>query len=313
MPGIEQRELQRLRYRQGQIIRGQDFRDQQEIEAQLRAWHNRAIHNTYGVAKGVLDGLAVEAAPDGRNVIVKRGMAYDCFGRELILRDQRLIPFESLTEPTLLVLRHKASSGFCRASEVVEVCSTTGASVAKDTELVWLPVEGFTVRDGVALARTKVDGVSVRLDDAFIALQSRPLARPRIASGTTIPGATTWEVWNVKRSAGRDVIENVFGFQVRIDTSSAGFTTVPAYFASLQGALSRAGGQGGETTLCLQFDHIDEAAIDGFTFRFFITVFRLAPGTAPRPEREARSFLQAQKAYVSWLAVELNPGDEIDS
>ena len=313
MPRIEQRELQRLRYRQGQMIRGQDFRDQQEIEAQLRAWHNRAIHNTYGVAKGVPDGLAVEAAPGGKNVIVKRGVAYDCFGRELILRDQRLIPFESLTDPMLLVLRHKASSGCCLTSEVVESCSMTVASVAKDTELVWLPVEGFTVRDGVGLARTKVVGASVRLDDAFLARQSRPLARPHIASGATIPGATTWEVWDVKRSAGREAPENVFGLQVRIDTSSAGFTTIPAYFASLQGALSRLGAQGGETTICLHLDHIDEVAIDGFTFRFFITVFGLAPGTSPLPKTEERSFLQAQKAYVSWLAVGPNPGDEIDS
>jgi hypothetical protein len=313
MPGIEQRELQRLRYRQGQMIRGRDFRDQQEIEAQLRSWHNRAIHNTYGVAKGVPDGLAVEAAPDGKNVIVKRGVAYDCFGRELILRDQRLIPLDGLTEPMLLVLRHKASSGCCRPSEGDEACSTTGALVAKDTELVWLPVEGFTVRAGVALARTKIVGGSVRLDDSFLARQSRPLARPRIVSGATIPGATTWEVWDVKRSAGREAPENVFGVQVRIDTSSAGFTTIPAYFASLQGALTRQGAQGGETTICLHLDHIDEAAIDGFTFRFFIAVFRLTPGTMPRPEREARSFLQAQKAYVSWLAVEPSPGDEIDS
>lgn len=313
MPGIDQRELQRLRYRQGQMLRSQDFRDQQEIEAQLRAWHNRALHSAYGPANGIPEGLAVETAPDGKSVIVKRGVAYDCFGRELILRDQRLIPFDDRMEPMLLVLRHKASCGCHRTGEVIEACSTTGASVAKGAELVWLPVKGFTVRDGAALARTKVVGGAISLDDGFLARQSRPLARPRIASGATIPGATTWEVWDLKQSDGRGVIKNDFTVQVRIDTSSAGFTIVPAYFASLQGALTRQGGQDGETTICLRLDHIDEAAIDGFTFRFFITVFRLAPGKNPQLEREARDFLQAQKAYVSWLAIEPNPGGKIGS
>src|SRR6516225_2672470 len=52
IPPPDARNLQRLRYWQGQMLRSRDFRDQLAIEGQLRCWHNRAMHNAFGVASG---------------------------------------------------------------------------------------------------------------------------------------------------------------------------------------------------------------------------------------------------------------------
>src|SRR5262249_23851380 len=49
----EQRDLERLRYWQGQMLRSRDFRDQAAQQAELRWWHNRALHNAYGVVAGL--------------------------------------------------------------------------------------------------------------------------------------------------------------------------------------------------------------------------------------------------------------------
>src|SRR5829696_1733644 len=78
-------ELQRLRFQQGQQLSSRDFRDQIGIEAQLRWWHNRSLHNAYGIASG----FEVEQQDD--SLLVHEGLAYDCRGRELILQQPRAI------------------------------------------------------------------------------------------------------------------------------------------------------------------------------------------------------------------------------
>jgi len=85
MSAPDRPELQRLRYWQGQMLRSRDFRDQAAIEAQLRWWHNRALHNAFGVVEGM------EVTQDASSVMVGRGLAYDCFGRELILVQEESI------------------------------------------------------------------------------------------------------------------------------------------------------------------------------------------------------------------------------
>src|SRR5678815_1790192 len=75
--------MQRLKYWQGQKLLSRDFRDQTSYEAQLRWWHNRALHNAYGVSYGFAVTLI-----DTR-VRIDCGVAYDCYGRELILQAPR--------------------------------------------------------------------------------------------------------------------------------------------------------------------------------------------------------------------------------
>lgn len=300
MSAVESRELQRLRYKQGQTIRGQDFRDQQRIERQLRAWHNRAVHNSYGVSKKILEGLSADA--DGSNrVLVHPGLAYDCFGHELLLCNQTSIGLPSQQEPMLLVLRHKEGCRCGGATYVTGDCfEVTHPRIATDAELTWVREKGFSFRDGVPLARTNFAGGTVTLDTAFISPSARPLARPRIGMGNTIPGATVWEIWKVTSG-----VAGIFAsIQVTVDTSSAGFATVPQYFASLQGPVSQIDPDVIKV-VALHFDHVDLMKTNSFVFRFLILILQLLPTASINTL--ITKYLQDQKVYVSWLGIEQNP------
>lgn len=299
MSGIEQRELERFSFRQGQMLRSRDFRDQQAMDDQLRAWHNRALHRAYGIAKGILDELKVEQAI-GDSVSVKSGMAYDGFGRELLLREEQSVRFEENKEQMFLVLRWAASGGCVEMEPTAHGCfNKHTSSKGGNAELVWVPVKDFSFRDGVPLARTTGGDHSSELDRTFVPRHARPLARPRIATGATIPGATIWEVWDP--SAIQTIAS---GVQVRIDTSSAGFTRPPLYFASLHGTLFVPGGAQDKTTVSFHLDHIDDVTIKGFVFRFIIAIVQFAPDGEGTPVSEVRKFLEQQQAYVEWLAIE---------
>ena len=64
------------------MLRSEDFSDLQRVESQRRWWHNRALHDAYGIAEGmVCSQIPAAGVPTGASVGV--GIAYDAFGREL--------------------------------------------------------------------------------------------------------------------------------------------------------------------------------------------------------------------------------------
>jgi hypothetical protein len=239
----------RLRHGRGEALLGRDFTEQAAQDDQLRWWHSRALHNAYGL----VDGLEVifALARTFRIAEVQPGLAYDCHGRELLLdRPQQIVVPED-EKPLVLVIASGApdvasssvSGGWCHDDQV-----GPGHVVLR-----WLPRSGFTPRDGVPLA-TNDETV------AFSAPQARPFARPRIGRGATITGATAWRPW-VEVFADHVL---ALGIQVDVDTSAAGFTAVPCYFAQITGAMWT---PQVPRVLLLPFVHIAQAAKDGFTYR----------------------------------------------
>lgn len=312
MNGPDQRDLQRLRYRQGQSLLREDFQDQQSIESQLRAWHNRALHNTFGVVGGFAAGLTVSVDAVNNRATVEPGLAYDCFGRDLFLqrRASILLP-EETGESMLLICRKNSRSCSPRNQSATACLSESRRRVEDEPEFIWKPEKFATIRDGVPIARLppkSESGDAIELDPDFAVRQSRALARPRIVQGATIPGATVWEVWRLE---GRNQLPAfAASFQVRIDAASAGFTMeeesrFPAYFARLQGPLSKLNDQQEIEFGGVYLSHIDEISNSGFTFRFLIAVFN-SPGGKLTPVSDARAFLQQNEFFVSWLGIEMN-------
>src|SRR5947209_6123609 len=86
------RELERVRYWQGQLLAAQDLQAQIASDAQLRALHNRALHRTFGIAAGleasnVVEKVARDGAVTERHKLnVACGIAYDCDGHMLLLQ-----------------------------------------------------------------------------------------------------------------------------------------------------------------------------------------------------------------------------------
>jgi hypothetical protein len=243
----EQTELERFLYWQGQTLRSRDFRDQDAVIAQLRWWHNRSLHSAFGLSFG----LEVSAATvDGVAVVrVTCGAAYDCFGRELVVRqggDVPLPPGPEANERMVLVLSYRS----------------TGAEFRWMDSFEWRPSSGvpmYAIR-GEAGAWKR---------EALRTPIARPIARPRIASGETVRGNTPWEPWviEVRAAEGGSAQKVLAGVQTRIDTSAAGFTETPVYYAALYGPewdLKTS------TFAPAFFANIADAGIDGFTFRLLM-------------------------------------------
>jgi hypothetical protein len=160
----------------------------------------------------------------------------------------------------------------------------------------------------------------VELDEDFRPPVSRPLARPRIGSGVTVPGDTAWELWS--ETALRVITAPVpvrvdIGIQVTIDTSGAGFTSdadaagktiPPCYFAWLQGQLWGPG-FGSSLFFPVLLDHIANASFKQFTFRLWMPVVNAVIGARLRSSNagfgaEFLNYARRQKLYVCWLGIQ---------
>jgi hypothetical protein len=295
-------ELERLRYWQGQRLRARDFRDQLAIETQLRWWHNRALHNVFGVSLG-FDVSPVLQSGTLTAVRVTCGLAYDCFGRELILQETREVPVPTAPlsqgnrQVTLitLLLRYKEAAQFLQRNDLAAVClSCSGSSFQEEPDFVWKPTDGVQLTDGVPIAQVNFDNQQVIFDHQFREPISRPLARPYLASGATLSGHTVWEPWLVEVSK-RPIL---IGLQTQIDTSAAGFTHTPCYFAWLQGALRD---EQGQLLLFPYFANITEASPTGFIFRFLVPSLTIPDG--PRDDVAAVDLSARERAETHVSAV----------
>ncbi len=306
MSSLCQLELQRVRYWQGQALRSRDFNDQLAIEAQRRWWHNRALHNAFGVSFGLQTSSVLNEQKVMTAVRVTCGVAYDCFGRELILRSTREVPVPAMppnVNAMTLLIRYKDAAQFPQTREIAGACIGPNFSPFQEqSELVWKPSHTVEIQDGVPLARVNNNPPS--LDSEFAPALSRPLARPRIASGATIPGNTPWKLWTIQGTKAESI---KLGFEVEIDTSAAGFTQVPCYFAWLQGPLwNQIRGE----FFPAPFAHIDAASIKGFTFRLWMphldipSLITRRKTTNENFATEFLTFAQRQKLFVCWLGIQ---------
>ena len=256
-------DLVRLRHVAGEMLLHRDFRDQVRADADLLDWHQRAVH----AASGIVAGLAAADADDGVSVDVSPGVAYDCYGRALLLPELRRIGPSEGGGAMVLLLRRTAR----------------GAA-----ELVWLPRECVHPRHGVAIAFRDAKGLRPVLRPPT----TRVLAQPRMGSGVTPAGGTAWEPWSVadRRS------ERVVGIQVRVDTRATGFADVPCYFAWLQWPGVGSARVAAEDFSAFGRQSVQLEAAEGFTFR--VAVLRAELGDTDAV------LAHSERMHVSWLGIQ---------
>ena len=328
----ENTKLERVRYWQGQMLRSRDFSNLQRVEAQRRWWHNRALHNAYGIAEGMMCSLIPAAAPTGVSIGV--GIAYDVQGRELILDCPLIVPLPAnvprgLLGPMSLLMRYKTAQAGLRPDEICEICWTApGSAVAGTVEFVWMVgLVGFGLdpSNGVAVFALQYGaGGLTGQYPGYSPLSTQPMASPLLGSGSTIPGSTPWEPWSVGFVFGDsgDPIPNVIGVQTWVDTSAAGFTRIPCYFATLQGP------PWSSKTMRLVpaiFPSLGDESIVGFTFRLWLQVIPRQRGVGVL-EAEVQfsfdyatwpsdflSYAQQQNLCVSWIGCQMPGAISLDS
>ena len=304
-------EVQRLRYWHGQMLHSRDFQDQIKINHHLHWWHNRAVHQAYGVSTGLEVSTVLNKTGQLVALNVEGGIAYDCSGRELILQSNKEIEIPQLTPPgeytLMLYMHHKKTFEYSEQRELPGVCLDAATPVfLEEPSFTWKEGHYIDIYMGVPLARIQYSESHAVFDEKFAPPRSRALARPHIASGTTIPGNTAWEPW---KENGTDI-----GIQVEIDTSAAGFTETPCYFAWLQGPLWHKLAESTEKLDLSQFFpaplfHIHDPKFNEFTFRLWGPTFDihwLGDGKKTNQDFIAkfRTFAQKQRLYVCWLGLQ---------
>ena len=288
MTMTERAGIERLRYWQGQTLRSRDLNDQLAYNASLRWWHNRAIHDTWGVVFGL------EPQVVGQEVVLYPGLAYDCLGRELIVTRPRRIALPPPEEGQIwdLVLR----------------AATAARGPRPAVTLVWMrPGPVLDPRLGVPLARGRFGEGTFQLETSEGRSSTRAVARPRLGNGATVRGKTDWRAWTLSR--GRLAIG---GIEVRIDTTAAGFEQTPCYFPSLEG---NAFAQLGRRFVLVSFARVLQATPTSFVYSLWLP---LAVFQGNLELRHAFAFaaigagaqsigvveLARRELSVSWLGIE---------
>jgi hypothetical protein len=266
-------DIQQLRHVPRELLRSRDFRDQAAFSRQLRWWHNRALHDAFGVVSGV----SVALAADTGSALVQPGIAYDRVGRELLVFAPRPVPLPAQQQPMTLVARYREGG-------------PTGRQGA-EAELMWQPPgqaggDPCGPGEGVPLAQLAYVGGAPTL--TAVNPRSRPLARPRIGNGSTPADSTPWQLWAVPLARGQTT---VLGLQIAVDTSAAGFTEVPCYFAWLQWPQVAESRLPYLVYLALGFQYVEEPAIDRFVFRVLLPLREMAVQAAERGHPQPRVFL----------------------
>jgi hypothetical protein len=315
------REIERFTYQEGQMMRAGDFLDVQRVADQRRWWHNRAVHNAYGIYQG-FEASAIPASVGKPAVIeVSPGIAYDCFGRELFLECAAIIQY--LSKPLAagnrtLLIRYKTPVSRRESDAVAAVCCFSGGrSSSSDIEFVWVDAPRTSPQEGVPI----FDPAEGRFTPLIAPPRRRPFSRPRLGTGSTIPGNTSWQPWDFGGSqdvfSERQLPSSIeIGVQTTIDTSAAGFTDMPQYFTWLEGPIFN--------SQTLQFvpallPSIANESLDSFTFRLILmqvdtgNIVEAAHTIAPslkliQSSGEFADFAQQQGLYVSWLGCQM-PAD----
>jgi hypothetical protein len=319
----QNRQLDRVRYAEGQMLLSADFQNMQGVEAQRRWWHNRALHGAYGVYQGFDARMEFGKAGETQTVAVTPGVAYDCFGRELVLDCAARVSVPKIfasSEGTLtLLIRYQEAS--CRKelnAHSALCCMKKSLQSTGTIEFVWADGKRIPIREGVVLGElTYYKSRIPRFQNFKKAPTGRPLARPKLGSGSTVPGNTSWQPWDFQSvDPNQRTIYTEIGVQTTIDTSAAGFTDIPQYFAWIEGSIWNS--QLRQLVPAL-LPSLANESIDSFTFRLLLYVpahppqLLLArkahvlarPITLIQDSGSFSLFARQQKLSVAWLGCQM--------
>ncbi len=226
-------QTQRLQFLEGAALEARDLQDDFEFAGRLRGLHVRALHGVWGIARG----YAVHTSRDRTAILVGPGIAYDCHGREIISGRSLVLSLPSIP-PGAANPDHRHWFDLAIRFDPdldPDGCTWPDPGRAEERPLWrWIfagstatkePVPELADRmrlgEEIPLAR-----VALRAKGEFVLLDltlrrnARAITRPHIGTGFV-----------ARRSA--VVPGNFMEWSIEIDTSSAGFTQTPEYFASL--------------------------------------------------------------------------------
>jgi len=276
--------LERITWRDGQMLTSRDLRDDEGYNDRLRNLHIHYQHHTWGVVEGL------NVTGDGTKfVLVRAGYALDIDGRELLLPAQKKLAVPNIALRTtmyLVISRPAAASGCTTAPDLATLCPGVKNPVPLEVgQLSWKTVNEVRPGTDVLLARVAIANGSLASQiDTSVARRAGNLNPPLMWSDLTPSGQTGWA--DVAGAATKEITATV-------GTSDAGFIARPAYFARLAGAAEITTG------------FIASASATSFTY-----VVRPASALVelPRTEDFSAARAEANGWTVAWLGIELQKG-----
>jgi hypothetical protein len=312
--------LQRFTFWDGQDLLAKDLNALERVSEERRRWHARAVHAAFGISYGldVADPGTGKGRKTTKLVRVSPGLAYDCTGKLLLLQSSYDLPVpEGIpdgVESCLLLLRFlPAPDPACACSPPLRCCLGEPLRCREPVGFVWKDFASVTSKDGVPLARMLFQpGTKSRnpqLDGSFVPFRIRGLQRPHLLADRTVAGSTPWQAGPAGlRIKDPQRSETFFEpVDVLVDTTAAGFTRTPCYFATLSGSLFD---KSRMRWLPVLSPHVTAEQPNSFIFRFWIPVgMPSATGTGAfiaRNFNEFRNFANQLRLYVSWCGLEEN-------
>jgi hypothetical protein len=273
----------RITYREGQRLMARDLQDDRDGRARLRRLHVRHLHETWGIATG----FDVRAAGTS-HVAVGPGYALDRFARDLVLSTSIVLPVPDVAGPQayVLVATFIPDCAFPATAAGAAVCLNTDVHPRGERPaFAWRTSAELEPGAMVPLCHVVVENKAIKgAVQTRVRRYSRRLVRPYVASGRTDPDPDAW-------------LASGFGAGYyrtfrRVDTSDAGFTGTPQYFAQLVPAKpsTRYTVVQVEVATAGADSHITEAAADGFVFEVFVR----EPFIAELKEKWAIAWVGAQ-------------------
>ncbi len=242
--------LERVEFFNGERLFAADLQTLEEFQREMRWLHNKSLHQP-----GVASGFAVAGEKGDRQVTVQPGYALDSSGREIVLTEANHIEtvppvaddgagnpvtfYLTVSYPATLVATQNQQAdclsdppGAVRLSEVPVFCWVRLNSTASATLL-----QQIETGDRILLATAQV--LNCQLYQPITLSQRRnakPGVHPYIFSAQADLPWVKDKVTFQNTQFGIQLInlkDNKFSFP--IDTSAAGFRTLPCYFANLIG------------------------------------------------------------------------------
>jgi len=252
------RYLERNQFFNGQRLFASDLQAVEEFDRTMRWLHNMTLHQP-----GIGSGLATRGAKGDRNVVIEPGYAIDALGRELVLTEAAVQPVPPVAGDGFGGSAHydltiSYPDEPLTATETREgVCGPVGAIRLREAPaLCWIrlgpapdrlptdPKLRDDVQKGLRLRLARAEVLDCRLERSLSLAErrnARPPEQPYVACGQALayvpdgaPAGTTPELtW----TAPFPYAEASVGFELRttVDTSAAGFRTVPCYTAHVIG------------------------------------------------------------------------------
>jgi hypothetical protein len=235
--------FKRAQFSSGQRIYASDLQEIEGYYRNMRWLHNKCLHQS-----GIGSGFAVRGEIGDRVVRVEPGYAIDSEGREIVLTRTKILPVPPSEggkndKPALFDLAVSYPNENLEEVETRQgICHARGTTRLQEEPIFcWVELNNETKEPSgdhgderqkdllVTIMRAEIQNCRLKKNISIARRQNaKPKKHSNIVSGSYFPEPKEWKLW-------KNEWNDPLGFVLKVDTSSAKFTTPPDYFAEIVG------------------------------------------------------------------------------